>query len=466
MLFTKDIYYFFISKDIEKFNNDSNVVNLKRTFELYGIDKEETFSIGNTFVNLLNSFDDISQILNECINLINKPFYRLKDYLSKSNNVDENILEIIYYELDLFYSKELRHIIDSQSDLKFYKRELIELENALKDDNMYNQYYDKFIEEEKNSIQNINYDELDEEDKKQLKFQIEYLKELEEEKENNKTTKKSIIDSIETTKQDLNKELKEQRTLDELPTLLKEYIENLIETITEYKNYFDLSSGVLDEKKYQKYDLDYYKILFSSKFMLPKSYIYNAFEKNNCIIPLQNLILELSKETEEKNINTLKNLALDFINSNNTVTCEIYEIHSLQDLLNIYMSLSIQKKVRINKCKNCGKYFIPKNRSDDVYCNNISPQNPNKTCKEYGAKKTYRDNLKSRPLKDEHNKTSQFFRMRIKRNQDKNNIKEVEKLEKQFNKYKLDYEKKLKQYNNKKLTEEDFKKWIIQQKDL
>lgn len=56
--------------------------------------------------------------------------------------------------------------------------------------------------------------------------------------------------------------------------------------------------------------------------------------------------------------------------------------------------------------------------------------------------------------------------MRIKRNKDKNNTKEVEKLEEQFNKYKLDYEKKLKQYNNKKLTEEDFKNWIIQQKDL
>ena len=54
--------------------------------------------------------------------------------------------------------------------------------------------------------------------------------------------------------------------------------------------------------------------------------------------------------------------------------------------------------------------------------------------------------------------------MRIQRN--KNNIQEVEKLEKLFNKYKTNYEKKLKQYNNKKLSEEDFINWIIEQKHI
>ena len=143
-----------------------------------------------------------------------------------------------------------------------------------------------------------------------------------------------------------------------------------------------------------------------------------------------------------------------------------YDIICLNELVSLYAKLIIEKKITVKKCKNCNRYFITESRTDEIYCNNISPQNPNKTCKEYGAKKTYRDNIKSRPLKDEHYKTSQFFRMRIQRNKGKNNIQEVEKLEKLFNKYKTNYEKKLKQYNNKKLSEEDFINWIIEQKHI
>lgn len=34
----------------------------------------------------------------------------------------------------------------------------------------------------------------------------------------------------------------------------------------------------------------------------------------------------------------------------------------------------------IKKCKNCGKFFVPDNRVDELYCNSIYENN--KTCKE------------------------------------------------------------------------------------
>ena len=38
------------------------------------------------------------------------------------------------------------------------------------------------------------------------------------------------------------------------------------------------------------------------------------------------------------------------------------------------------------KCKNCGKFFVPDNRVDELYCNNIYENN--KTCKEVGPFRT------------------------------------------------------------------------------
>lgn len=36
----------------------------------------------------------------------------------------------------------------------------------------------------------------------------------------------------------------------------------------------------------------------------------------------------------------------------------------------------------VRRCENCGRYFIPENRSDTLYCDNPSPEVPEMTCKE------------------------------------------------------------------------------------
>lgn len=88
---------------------------------------------------------------------------------------------------------------------------------------------------------------------------------------------------------------------------------------------------------------------------------------------------------------------------------QLYKIENLIDLLTLSLTKIINNKVNIKICANCKHYFIPQNRTDEKYCDRKSPQNQNKTCKEYGAKKTYRDEIKSMPIKYEHNKTSQFL---------------------------------------------------------
>lgn len=462
MVIIKDKYYFFISEEFEQFDNDSHALDFKRQFEEVGINNTRSSIIGTLCIDILNSYDNLIRILDECIKLTNKPFYRFENYLkSKIDLINQNILEIIIYELDSFHSKQCLEVYNSQSDLRLYKRELTLLKKALESDTDYNQYYDSLIKDAKQSLEDNNINELDEEDKRQREFDQQYLEDLEKEKEDNKVSKKSITDSIKTTEEDIERELKCIKNYDEIPLLLKEYIEKMIQDIITYKDYIDVFFSFLDEKSYTKQSLDYFQAMFSSKFVLPKTYIYNAFEKYSFIKPINNLLITLAEETGERNIEILKKSVLNTLKNSNTLYCKLYEINSLEDIFNIYLSLLMEHKLVINKCKNCGKYFIPDNRSDEKYCSNPSPQNSKKTCKEYGAKKTYRDKQNSNIIRKSHYNTSQFFRMKAKRAKTENEQKQLNKL---FEKYKVNYEKQLKKYKNKKITEDEFVNWITSQK--
>lgn len=46
------------------------------------------------------------------------------------------------------------------------------------------------------------------------------------------------------------------------------------------------------------------------------------------------------------------------------------------------------------RCKNCNCFFIPLSRSDEIYCNNPSPQDSTKTCKQYGSERLWYERLK------------------------------------------------------------------------
>lgn len=201
----------------------------------------------------------------------------------------------------------------------------------------------------------------------------------------------------------------------------------------------------------------------SNSFIYPFSKVETKINIDNDYLNIWNFKERYLYKNLSKNKENNKKLLLDYIENNDIELFTTYRVNSIQELLNISFMEIFKKGITICKCKNCGKYFIPENRTDEVYCNRISPQNPSKTCKEYGAKKTYREGLKSRPISNEHNRTSQFYRMKIKRC---SNEKEKEKLAVRFDKYKTEFKEKKKEYDNKKVTEIDFVKWIKSQKNI
>lgn len=94
---------------------------------------------------------------------------------------------------------------------------------------------------------------------------------------------------------------------------------------------------------------------------------------------------------------------------------------SFKDFLSIVnmAALSILKNgVVIRKCKNCGDYFIPGSRSDEIYCGKLLPNG--KTCKTVG----YDERVKGDSILREYRKIYKTQNARKQRNSHKKDISE------------------------------------------
>ncbi len=73
------------------------------------------------------------------------------------------------------------------------------------------------------------------------------------------------------------------------------------------------------------------------------------------------------------------------------VVSDVYLIDSLIDLINLEMMYAVINDMPINKCKNCNKYFVAGNAAA-LFCDRLYTED--KTCKQFGGKKSFVDKLK------------------------------------------------------------------------
>lgn len=64
-----------------------------------------------------------------------------------------------------------------------------------------------------------------------------------------------------------------------------------------------------------------------------------------------------------------------------------YNCDNVDELFSIFILTVFDRHYIISKCQNCNKLFVPFKKNDALYCDRISPQKENKTCKEYASKK-------------------------------------------------------------------------------
>ena len=115
------------------------------------------------------------------------------------------------------------------------------------------------------------------------------------------------------------------------------------------------------------------------------------------------------------------------------------------------------ENLQIKTCLNCGRYFIPSYRQNEIYCDLVNvDQSP--TCREKGANEQYKKNL-------ENNQTQALYRriyrqkfMIAQRNKDNKT------LQKEFDQWKKEAKEKVNKLKKGKLAEDEVYEWLIDNK--
>jgi len=135
-------------------------------------------------------------------------------------------------------------------------------------------------------------------------------------------------------------------------------------------------------------------------------------------------------------------------------TNDVYLIKSLPALLYISLKEYVTfRNMPIRKCKNCDRYFIAQNRKDELYCTRLY-KDTNKTCKQIGSALIYLERLGNEPALTMYRNMNKKKHMQILRKPDD------KKLAEKFEKWKIDAKQQYSEYKNKKLTDEEFIKWL------
>ena len=193
-------------------------------------------------------------------------------------------------------------------------------------------------------------------------------------------------------------------------SLIKKYGINFFLNLTDIK----YSDFPVPAKEYEK-SLDilinnhkYVFSLFRQDLMLDIEYIFNMnnLEEIKELTPLQRFQVMANSDVSSKSLEKIDNdkvkinlSAFEILRDYSNYPMRQDETQRIVSTANINSSyfiecadiiqallielLEIAKlNIEIKKCRNCGKFFVPYNRSDEIYCSNIYENG--KTCKEIG----------------------------------------------------------------------------------
>ena len=181
-----------------------------------------------------------------------------------------------------------------------------------------------------------------------------------------------------------------------------------------------------------------------------QAYTYN---KNDNIIQdnYSNKNLELAHMNDAQLLDSFKN---------NTMLVSMIDTHQSNDLSAICYAV-LEELVKttnnpIKKCQNCGMYFIPSSRLDEIYCDYPKPDG--KTCRDKGAFQAYNERLKQNKALAEYRRLYQLKSMAVGRNKDNKQMK------KDFEKWKKDAKDRVNKLKQGVLTEDEVYEWLVNNK--
>ena len=117
---------------------------------------------------------------------------------------------------------------------------------------------------------------------------------------------------------------------------------------------------------------------------------------------------EIGKNSEYDLLDTLKE---------KNMVLSMSDTHKSTDLSSICYAileeLSKTPNYPIKKCQNCGMYFIPNSKVDEIYCD--YPKENSKPCRDLGAFQSYTERLKQNKAMGEYRRTYQQKFMQVRK---------------------------------------------------
>ena len=225
--------------------------------------------------------------------------------------------------------------------------------------------------------------------------------------------------------------------------------ENLFDLQLELKNAITYIYNLNNDSKLEKYT---YSERYAVYLIKRKGKLYSYY-KNDFIMrdSYSRKYDEIGHKSEFDILDSLqeKNMLLS-----------MSDTHKSSDLSSICYAildeLSKTSNYPIKKCQNCGMYFIPTSKVDEIYCDYTKENS--KKCRDLGAFQSYTERLKQNKAMGEYRRTYQQKFMQVRKD------KENTKLVKDFDKWKKQAKEKINDMKKGKLTENEVYEWILKNK--
>ena len=111
---------------------------------------------------------------------------------------------------------------------------------------------------------------------------------------------------------------------------------------------------------------------------LPKSKQFLCVEYENYLLPAESFIYKINEQAmdleeieKQYRENTENSIVYQYLLNHEVHNVIAYTINNFFEFLNVYYYHLTNNNIQVNKCKNCGKYFIPSNKSNETLCDNV-----------------------------------------------------------------------------------------------
>ncbi len=161
---------------------------------------------------------------------------------------------------------------------------------------------------------------------------------------------------------------------------------------------------------------------YFKKALLTYSFLTACIDKNSMELMDKVKELEKNKIISCNSINSkMKSLGIAYnvcvtYSEDNTPT---YYFENMSDVIHFDLCQFLKNNIDIKKCENCGDYFIPKTRSDEIYCDSMDKDG--KPCRQKG----YENKVNNDAILKEYRKIYKTQNARKQRNKHKANIEEL-----------------------------------------